>query len=313
MPKVAIVTPEKASASASPSGIAGCGRVSAYLADAKDPIHLHLARLAPGESLHIGPLAADCVAYVWEGTAAAGGTQLASGSSMIVEQGAQLELAGAGPQDAMVLIFAASSAAVHGRGGGHVHLLPADLVPRTEALPGSQGLGGGIHADGSCASCEVWLHENHFAPAEPISPQQAARGIHSHSESEVIFITRGSIRLGQKLFPAGHGRRDCGGHLLCHCAGAGGDELHQLPRRHAQRHPLRQRHGDQRDELLEGALAKAGLSGGCGLTKIEPVPIYRYSLKRNTPRSITTRSPAKVRNCAPPWVCQISVSSRSPG
>jgi hypothetical protein len=203
MPKVAIVTPEKAYAATSPPGIAGCGRVSAYLAGERDPIHLHLARLAPGESLHIGPLAADCVTYVWDGAVAAGTAQLASGSSAIVEQGAQLDLAGAGPQDAVVLIFAGSAATAHGRGGGHVHLLPTERVPRAEALPGSQGLGGGIHADGSCASCEVWLHENHFAPAEPLSPEQAARGIHSHSESEVIFITSGSIRLGQKLFSAG--------------------------------------------------------------------------------------------------------------
>ena len=41
-------------------------------------------------------------------------------------------------------------------------------------------------------------HFHHLA-----SPEQTARGIHSHSEDEVIFITSGAIRLGQKLFPAG--------------------------------------------------------------------------------------------------------------
>lgn len=203
MPKVAIVTPDKRRAANDTSGLTGSARLSAYLAGEKDPIHLHLARLAPGESLHIGPLDADGVAYVWQGAVAAGAAQLAAGSSAIVERGAQLELTGAGPQEAAVLIFAGSAAAAHGRSGGHVHLLPAENVPRAEALPGSLGVGGGIHADGQCDTCEVWLHENHFAPAEPPSPEQAARGIHSHSESEVIFITRGAIRLGQKLFPAG--------------------------------------------------------------------------------------------------------------
>lgn len=203
MPKVAIVTPDKLHAAKDPSGLTGSARLSAYLDGEQDPIHLYLARLAPGERLEIGPLAADGVAYVWEGAIVAGGTRLAAGSSAIVEHGAVLGLAGAGGDEAVVLIFAGSGAAAHGRIGGHVHLLPSERVPRTEELSGSQGVGGGIHADGQCASCEVWLHENHFAPAAPVTAEHAAKGIHSHSESEVIFITRGAIRLGQKLFPAG--------------------------------------------------------------------------------------------------------------
>ncbi len=89
------------------------------------------------------------------------------------------------------------------RAGGHVHLLPAGRVPRAEELAGSTGVGGGMHADGQCPTCEVWLHENHFAPGPGFSPEAAAKGIHSHSEDEVIFITAGAIRLGAKLFPAG--------------------------------------------------------------------------------------------------------------
>ena len=203
MPKVAIVTPDKLRAVATAPGLIGSARLSAYLDGEKDPIHLHLARLAPGERLHIGPLAADCVAYVWEGAIVVGGARLAAGSSAIVEHGEALEVAGADGEDAVLLVFAGSVPAAHGRSGGHVHLLPAERVPRADELAGSQGVGGGIHSDGQCTGCEVWLHENHFAPAQPISPEQAAKGIHSHSESEVIFITRGAIRLGQKLFPAG--------------------------------------------------------------------------------------------------------------
>lgn len=190
MPRISIVTPDKVSAAS-----------GAYLDGEKHPIHLHRTSLAPGERMNIARQAADCVVYVWQGTVMAGGAQLASGSSAIVEAGEALAITSV--TDAAVLTFAAAQPARHGRSGGHVHLLPADRVPKTAELSGSTGVGGGIHADGQCATCEVWLHENHFAPAPPMPPEQAAKGIHSHSEDEVIFITAGAIRLGQKLFPAG--------------------------------------------------------------------------------------------------------------
>jgi hypothetical protein len=204
-PRVSVVTPDKARAGALPAGFAGEGRAEAYLDGERDPIHLHLHRLAAGEELRIGPLGADCVGYVWRGAVRAGGSALPAGSSLIVEHGASVALAGEGEgqEEALVLTFAAASPARHGRSGGHVHLLPAGQVPRAEALAGSEGVGGGMHANGGCPSCEVWLHENHFAPGLAVSPEAAAKGIHSHSEDEVIFITRGAIRLGQKLFPAG--------------------------------------------------------------------------------------------------------------
>ncbi len=210
-PKVSIVTPPKALEAPLPVGFAGSGKAQAYLGGEGDPIHLHLHRLGAGETLRMGPLAADCLAYVWQGAVEAGpkgkGVALAAGSSAIVEHGEVLEIAGAGAKDAggeaVVLCFAASTPAKHGKAGGHVHLLPAERVPGAAELAGSTGVGGRMHSDGQCPTCEVWLHENHFAPAEPLPPEQAARGIHSHSEDEVIFITGGSIRLGQKLFPAG--------------------------------------------------------------------------------------------------------------
>ena len=207
MPKVSVVTPDKAREVALPAGFAGTGRAGArarcYTGGAGDPLRLHLHAVAPGEALRIGPLASDCVVYVWAGEVAAGGVALAAGSSAVVEHGEVLEIAGAGEGEAEVLTFAASAPAAHGRAGGHVHLLPASRVPRAEELAGSVGVGGGMHADGQCPTCEVWLHENHFAPGQAYSAEAAAKGIHSHSEDEVIFITAGAIRLGRKLFPAG--------------------------------------------------------------------------------------------------------------
>lgn len=202
-PRVQVVTPERARGGALPAGFAGTARGSAYLDGARDPVHLHLWRIAPGERLAIGPLASDCLGYVWQGAVAAGGRALAAGSSLIVEHGALLMVAGAGAGEAWLLCFAGSAPAAHGRAGGQVHLLPAEQVPGAEVLAGSNGVGGRMHADGQCSGCEVWLHENTFAPAEPLRPALAARGVHAHSEAEVIFIADGAIRLGQRLYPAG--------------------------------------------------------------------------------------------------------------
>ena len=202
MAKVAVVTPDRAREVLSPPGFAGTGRVKCYLGGDRDPLHLHLHTLAPGEALGIGPQAADCVAYVWRGDVVAGGVALTAGSSAIVEHGEALALR-AGSAEAQVLTFAAARADRQSRPGGHVHLLPGERVPRLESLPGSGGVGGGIHADSACPTCEVWLHENSFPGGTEYSPEAAARGIHSHSEDEIIFITRGEIRLGAELFPAG--------------------------------------------------------------------------------------------------------------
>jgi hypothetical protein len=201
-PKIRLVTPEKTHPAARPAGFEGSGRAQAYLDAPLDPIHLHRHALAPGERLAIGPMAADCVAYVWQGAVSAGGEALAAGSSAVVEHGERLVVEGT-EREAVVLTFAAAAPAAHGRAGGHVHLLPASRVPRAAELSGSTGVGGGMHSDGSCPTCEVWLHENHFAPGIEIGREQAEKGIHSHSEDEVIFITSGAIRLGARLFPAG--------------------------------------------------------------------------------------------------------------
>ena len=199
--RVSVITPERAMASDLPPGLAGTGRAEAYCAGPGRPIHLHLARLASQEKLVIGPMAGDCAAYVWQGEVAAGGTGLGAGSSMIVEHGARLSLTGAGPGDALVLCFAGTAPAT--KPGGTVHLLPAAQVPRMAAEPGSSGVSGGLHADSACPGCTAWLHENHFPGSMAPPPEQAARGIHSHSEDEIIFVTAGAMRLGARLVGPG--------------------------------------------------------------------------------------------------------------
>ncbi|MDG2004271.1 MAG: hypothetical protein P8J20_13155 [Novosphingobium sp.] len=201
MAKVHVVTPEKADKGALPQGFSGDGEVQTYLEGDKFPLQLHLHRLASGQSLQIGPLPVECVSYVWRGDAEAGGRPLATGSSIIVEQGQTITVKG-GADGAQVLAFSSAEPLEAQTTGANVHLLPADQVPRTADL-GGHGVKGAMHADSDCPTCNVWLHENRFPPSEPLDEEQQKRGIHSHSEDEIIFVIDGEMRLGNR--PAGPG------------------------------------------------------------------------------------------------------------
>jgi hypothetical protein len=204
MPKVSVVTLDKTHAVKAPEGYSGLAEALAYYDDEKSPLHLHLHRIAPGETLKIGPMATDCVAYVWHGALEAGGWPMAKGSSMIVEHGETLEVKG-GAEPAELLAFHAAQPGDHPRAGGHVHLLPTDRVPRDDNMSGGDfPVAGGMHADSGCPTCEVWLHENHFPGGRPpLTSEQEKQGVHSHTEDEIIFVIDGGLRLGNKLYGPG--------------------------------------------------------------------------------------------------------------
>ena len=199
MAKVSVVTPDKAAPAALPEGFSGRAETTAYLAGGNDPLHLYSHAIAPGETLNIGPRPVDCLAYVWKGAVEAGGHRLASGSSLVVEHGSSLALTG-GEEGARVLCFTAASKPDTPRAGGHVHLLPVEHVLRlSDMIP---GVNGGMHFDSACPTCQLWLHENEFTPAF-LTPEQENRTAHCHTEDEIIFVTDGQIRLGNKLFGPG--------------------------------------------------------------------------------------------------------------
>lgn len=200
MAKVLVVEPKKAAEASVPAGMRGQGKVFAAVTADRFPLELHRFELEPGERVAIGPREADTVLYVVSGGIGAGGCSLPIGSSVIVERGAS-ETVQAGFDGAVVLAFAGTRA---GRGeGGHVHLLPRSRVPACKRMSEQSDTGGAIHADSDCPSCEVWLHENHFSGAEPPTPEEAAKGVHSHSEDEIIVVLDGSMRLGGKLVGPG--------------------------------------------------------------------------------------------------------------
>jgi len=164
----------------------------------QEPIHLTVWRLAPGEQATLSGAGCEGAAYVWHGSLNVGATELATGSSLILEAGAKLDIsAGA---DGATLVQFRTNAAPDAKQGGNVHLLPASCVPRYAPEPGAGGAAGGLHANGECPTCQVWLHENHLPGMEGEGVAAVAeRGIHSHSEDEIIFITAGTMRLGARL------------------------------------------------------------------------------------------------------------------
>jgi hypothetical protein len=194
MPRVSLVSVEKAPVVASPEGALGSVETRAIFGGDGHRIHLYLHRLGPGATLRFTGSPTDCLLYVWEGTVEAGGVKLAARSSAIVEYGTSLP-ATACNQGASVLAFRLKERGPEERAGGHVHLLPSEHVPRIDSVAGKR-IGMALHADSQCPTCKLWLHENDYFSADETA-------IHSHSEDEVIFVRAGTIRLGNRLHGAG--------------------------------------------------------------------------------------------------------------
>jgi hypothetical protein len=170
-----------------------------YFRAPDQPNHLSLHRLDSDRRVLLTGEPAARLAYVWSGGIAVAGRSLPAGSVVIAEQGARVELEGR-DTESRVLVFNASSASDRVC-DGRIHILPADRSPRVEGL-GASGVGGTLFADGGCPSCGVWLHENRF-PANSPPPADPRAGIHSHDESEIIFVTAGQMQLGKRLVGPG--------------------------------------------------------------------------------------------------------------
>lgn len=218
MPRISIMTQDKARAAA-PLLVSGGSSLS-YFDGEKHPLHLHLTQLSSGETVQFGIDSTDRILFIWHGEVEAGGIKLPAGSSIIIEKGRGLAIKG-GAEGASVLVFAAAVPST-AKAGGHIHLLPAGRVPKAAANAGGSGVSGGMHADSTCATCEVWLHENHFPGGTAIAPEEQAQGVHSHTEDEIIFVTAGQIRLGNRLSGAGTALAIAAGTLYSFTAGPEG-------------------------------------------------------------------------------------------
>jgi hypothetical protein len=195
MAKVSLKSIDKAPLSAPPAGSSGAIETRALFDRDADPIHAHAHQLAPGATLRIEGTPSDRVVYVWKGSVEGKGTTLGTGSNIVAEHGAALTVT-AGAGGATLIAFATATRPADARAGGHLHLLPADRVPRIEKTAGLE-IGSAIFADSRCPTCSVWLHETEFRTLDENVD------VHSHSEDEVIFVTGGSIKLGNAIHGPG--------------------------------------------------------------------------------------------------------------
>jgi hypothetical protein len=201
MARTTVATFETSAPVPLPPGLSGAGEARGYFGRDEAPLQLHVLSIERGACLRLEPSEIDRLAHVWQGEVEAGGHRLEAGSTLVVEHGASLEVAGRAKQTRIAL-FAPTSPRPSQGAGGHVHFLPRDRVPRVGEND-SIAIGG-LHANGKCGTCDLWLNENTL-PAYPEAPppEEANKGVHMHPEDEILFVTKGNIRLGNKIYEAG--------------------------------------------------------------------------------------------------------------
>ncbi len=166
--------------------------------DGAAPIDLRLHEMAPGHEVRWTSSRLGHLLYVWEGELEIAGRALGPGGVVVIEHGAGAAIR-AKAKGCRVVVFnpANSSGYRPARAGGHVHVLPADRVPRAERLQVHDEVGGALLADSRCDSCEFWLHENSFhTPGFVVEP-------HYHSEDEIILVIGGEVKLGNRIYGRG--------------------------------------------------------------------------------------------------------------
>lgn len=196
MSKVAIRTLDQASQVDDSASGEGAVDTRVYFDGKRHPIHLRVHRLKPGARLTATADAADLCLYVWDGEVTSEGGLLGERSSAVIQHGASLSVI-ASERGAALLAFNVNPAGAKPSTGHSAFLLPNERVPRSNKLGGNEGIGGALHADAHAPTANIWLHENDYAMADNETK------LHSHSEDELIFVRRGSIKLGNRLYGPG--------------------------------------------------------------------------------------------------------------
>jgi hypothetical protein len=200
MSKISIATIDRlkpGNPAAAGESVAGGVRTEEIFGAASAPLHARYHHMPAGSTVTWTASANGHLAYVWQGAVTVGATRLDAGSMFIVEHRASA-WARSDEDEAVLLVFnRPADAPVPALPGGHVHILPANRVPRVQRLSDRANVGAAIFADSACPGCELWLHESSFHDAySDVAP-------HWHNEDEIIVVTGGTIQLGQRSYGPG--------------------------------------------------------------------------------------------------------------
>ena len=198
MARIAIRSIDEAAGGPLPPGLAlDKGEAFPVLAGRDVPIPLYRLRLEQGGRLRVDDAGGGTALYVRSGEIAVGNVAAEAGSSVIVEHRASAEIEARAASELICFMIGEPNLAEISRAGGHVHVLPAGSVPRCPDFDGQGRVGGALHADSNCPTCEMWLHETVLQPGGHETP------VHSHDEDEVIVVIGGEILLGRRPYGPG--------------------------------------------------------------------------------------------------------------
>lgn len=196
MAKVSFANVQDAPVVAPPADVVGKVETRGMFARDKDPLQLRYHRLEAGAKITFKGAPSDKTIFVWKGEVEGGGWRMEPRSSAVIEYGTSLTVT-AGKDGAEVLEFTPKERSADDRAGGHIQLMPNENVNRTISTGGAKKAGMALHFNAHSPTNKVWLHENEYWDAD------AETSLHSHSEDEVMFITRGSMRVGNKIYGEG--------------------------------------------------------------------------------------------------------------
>jgi hypothetical protein len=178
-------------------------------------LRLYQVACPEGASLAWAPPASDLCIYVLTGSIELDRRAIAAGGCAVVEHGGSAAMKATA--ETRLAVF--ENLAPSGKAGGAVHFIPAEQVPDNRGnVPETDLAASALMADATCDSCDLWLHANWF-------PEGMSVGLHSHTEDEIILVTRGEIVLGPRRFGAGTAVSVAKNAMYQFTAGTGGMDM----------------------------------------------------------------------------------------
>jgi redox-sensitive bicupin YhaK (pirin superfamily) len=178
---------------------------SQLITGSERPIWTYRHELAAGAELRWSrPLHGHCL-YVESGSAAVNGSPAVAADAIFVEHGAEATLV-AGSEGAVLAHFHGTDAQPSPKkSGGHVHVVgqnaaekpvPPDPKVVLKTYPDGRRDFSVRYLVSGCESCDLWLHRTNRW-------EFLDTGAHAHSANEVLYLVRGEVHVGARIFTPG--------------------------------------------------------------------------------------------------------------